>query len=142
MCAGSPLKYPKKRFMDEMAFSTSRSSGPGGQNVNKVNTKVELRFNIDKSSLLSDDDKKRIYQQLSNKINSRGELILVSEKFRSQLKNKQQAIEKFFLLIIKTLTPPKKRIPIKTTKASMEKRLESKKIQSDKKTSRKKPETD
>ncbi len=128
--------------MDEMVFSTSRSSGPGGQNVNKVNTKVELRFNIDKSSLLSDDDKERIYQQLSNKINSRGELILVSEKFRSQLKNKQQAIEKFFLLIIKTLTPPKKRIPIKTTKASMEKRLESKKIQSDKKTSRKKPETD
>ncbi len=128
--------------MDEMAFSTSRSSGPGGQNVNKVNTKVELRFNIEESSLLSDDDKERLYKDLSNKINSRGELILVSEKFRSQLKNKQQVIEKFFSLIIKTLTPPKKRIPIKPTMASKEKRLESKKIQSDKKTSRKKPETD
>ncbi len=142
MCAGSPLKYPKKRFMDEMAFSTSRSSGPGGQNVNKVNTKVELRFNIEESSLLSDDDKEHLYKELSNKINSRGELILVSEKFRSQLKNKQQVIEKFFSLIIKALTPSKKRIPIKPTMASKEKRLESKKIQSDKKISRKKPETD
>ncbi len=128
--------------MDEMAFSTSRSSGPGGQNVNKVNTKVELRFNIEESSLLSDDDKKHLYKELSNKINSRGELILVSEKFRSQLKNKQQVIEKFFSLIIKALTPSKKRIPIKPTMASKEKRLESKKIQSDKKISRKKPETD
>ncbi len=142
MNADNILKYPKERFTEEMAFSTSRSGGPGGQNVNKVNTKVELRFNIYDSSLLSDEEKEVLTGKLKNKINNKGELILVSEKYRTQLKNKEEVIEKFFALIKEALTPRKKRIPVKPTKASIEKRLESKKIQSDKKKNRKMPEID
>ena len=142
MKTATSLKHPEKSFIDEMTFSTSRSGGPGGQNVNKVNTKVELRFNIDDSVLLSDDDKECLHSKLSNKINNRGELILISKKYRTQLKNKQQVIEKFFSLLTIALTLPKKRIPVTPTKASKEKRLESKKIQSDKKRDRKMPELD
>ncbi len=142
MYSGSRLKYPKERFMEEMAFSASRSGGPGGQNVNKVNTKVELRFNIIETQLLSDEDKALILKKLGNKITNKGELILTSEKYRTQLKNKQQVIEKFFSIITEALTPLKKRIPVKPTKASIEKRLENKKIQSNKKKNRKTPENE
>jgi ribosome-associated protein len=142
MNADNILKYSRERFTEEMVFSTSRSGGPGGQNVNKVNTKVELRFNIKETALLTDEEKLILRSKLSNKINNRGELILVSEKHRTQLKNKQEVMEKFFSLIIAALTPPKKRIPVKPTKASKEKRLKSKKILSDKKKARKMPETD
>ena len=138
----SQLKYPKSRFIEEMVFSASRSSGPGGQHVNKVNTKIELRFNIDETSLLSENDKMILNKKIKNKINGRGELIIVSDKFRSQARNKQFVIEKFFSLIISALIPPKKRIPIKLTKAKKKKRLESKKMHSNKKDRRKPPEVD
>lgn len=140
MNSRDPLHFPDKRFIEELVFSASRSGGPGGQNVNKVNTKVELRFNVNDSLLMSAEEKKSLYKELGNKINSRGELVLFSEKYRSQLKNKQQVIEKFFDLIIAALTPPKKRIPVKPTAASKEKRLERKKVLSKKKETRKKPE--
>jgi len=138
----SPINYPEERFVEEMVFSASRSSGPGGQHVNKVNTKIELRFNINETSLLSENDKMILNQKINNKINSRGELIIVSDKFRSQARNKQLAIEKFFTLLVKALTPPKKRIPTKPSKASNVKRLESKKILSTKKRNRKLPDSD
>ncbi len=126
-----------RNFQEEFIFQASRSGGPGGQNVNKVSTKVELRFNVANSALLSDEEKAIIAIKLVNKINNSGELILVSQKERSQLKNKENVIEKFQVLIEKALTPRKKRLSTKPTKASVEKRLESKRVQSKIKSNRK-----
>ena len=135
-----PLKFPEERFVEEMVFSASRSSGPGGQHVNKVNTKIELRFNIDETSLFSSNDKILLHKKIVNKINRHGELIIVSEKHRSQARNKQLVIRMFFELIVSALTPPKKRIPIKLSFAKKKKRLEGKRIQSEKKAKRKTPD--
>jgi ribosome-associated protein len=126
-----------RNFPDEFVFQASRSGGPGGQNVNKVSTKVELRFNVANSILLNEEEKAIISHKLTNKINILGELILVSQKERSQLKNKENVIEKFYVLIQKALTPRKKRHQTKPTKASVERRLESKRVQSTIKVNRK-----
>lgn len=124
-------------FINEFIFSASRSGGPGGQNVNKVSSKIELRFNVKESNLLSIEEKEIILVKLINKINHEGELVLVSQTERSQLANKEKVIEKFYSLISKALTTQKKRKPTKPTKTSKEKRLESKKIIAEKKNSRK-----
>jgi ribosome-associated protein len=122
-------------------LSATRSSGPGGQNVNKVNTQVELRFSVKNSNLFSDVEKDRIFLKLKNKINSEGELILTSQTARTQLDNKENVIEKFYELIEKALTIQKKRLKSRPTAASRLKRLESKKSQALKKLFRKPPET-
>ena len=124
------MKLRDRNFQDEFVFQASRSSGPGGQNVNKVSSKVELRFNITNSALLSDDEKIIIGEKLINKINKSGELVLIAQTDRSQLKNKEKVIEKFYMLLEKALTPQKKRHKTKPTKASIEKRLVSKKVKS------------
>jgi len=124
-------------FSAELIFKTSRSSGAGGQNVNKVNTKVELRFNILTSQILTNEEKEILYLKFATKINNNGELIIVSQTDRSQLKNKENAIKKFYALIQKGLKPAKKRKPTKPSVASKEKRLEGKRIKSEKKLLRK-----
>jgi ribosome-associated protein len=125
-------------FSAEFNFTASRSSGPGGQNVNKVSTRVELRFDVKGSALLSEYEKVTILSRLAKKINARGELIIVAQKDRSQIKNKEKTIEKFYILLIKALTPAKKRKPTRPPLAAKEKRLEEKQIQSKKKEQRKK----
>ncbi|OQX72299.1 MAG: hypothetical protein B6D61_14175 [Bacteroidetes bacterium 4484_249] len=129
-------------FDREIVFSASRSSGPGGQHVNKTSTKVELRFNILNSVLFTDEEKIILLNKLKNKINSEGELIIISQESRSQSKNKETALAKFHELIERALTPQKKRIPVKLPKAINEKRLETKRIQSKKKGLRKAPESE
>ena len=124
-------------FSRELQFSASRSSGPGGQNVNKVNTRVELRFHIASSALLSEEEKIRLLEKLAKKINSEGELILVSQTERSQLKNKEKVTERFYSLLTRALTPRKKRKPTKPSPASKEERLEEKRKQAEKKKRRK-----
>ena len=124
-------------FSSEFIFQASRSSGPGGQNVNKVSSKVELRFDVRNSQLLSEDEKSIIFEELINKINKQDELVLVAQADRSQLKNKEKVIEKFYLLIEKALTPRKRRLQTQPTKASVERRLESKRVQAKIKTNRK-----
>src|SRR5690606_4179863 len=100
----------KKQLEQEVVFSATRSSGPGGQNVNKVNTQVELRFSVKNSGLFSWEEKDRIFLKLKNRINSEGELIVTSQTGRTQLNNKENALEKFFELIEKALTVRKKRL--------------------------------
>ena len=127
----------ERNFQNEFVFQASRSGGPGGQNVNKVSTKVELRFNIANSVLLSDEEKAIIAVKMINKINKLGELVLVSQTERSQFQNKEKVTEKFYALIIKALTPRKKRHETKPTKGSVERRLESKRVQARIKATRK-----
>jgi ribosome-associated protein len=132
--------FSERLFELEFVFSSSRSSGPGGQNVNKVNTKIELRFNIPASVLLSDVEKEILNEKLKNRINSEGDLIIVSQDERSQLKNKENAISKFYQLLQHALTPQKMRKPTKPSMASRHRRLESKRRLSEKKQDRKPPE--
>ena len=121
----------------ELIYSSSRSSGPGGQNVNKVNTRVELRYNITGSTLLNDDEKTKIQSAFGNRINKEGFLILVSQTERSQIANKKKVTERFYRLLQKALMPVKKRKPTRPTLASKERRIESKKLLSRKKALRK-----
>jgi ribosome-associated protein len=122
---------------EELVFTASRSSGPGGQHVNKVSTKVELRFNIPESKILSEEQKQILLIKLKNKLTSEGDLIILSQETRSQLKNREIALDKFNVLIQEALRPPRKRIKTKPTAGSKEKRVEQKKIRSDKKQNRK-----
>jgi ribosome-associated protein len=124
-------------FSREFVFTASRSSGPGGQNVNKVSTKVELRFDVYHSDLLSEEEKEILRIRLQKKISAEGFLIIVSQSERTQLKNKEKTIEKFNTLIWKALTPVKKRRPTRPSAASKEKRIVAKKMQGEKKARRK-----
>jgi ribosome-associated protein len=118
----------KQRGLESgFVFSAARSSGPGGQNVNKVNTRIELRFDLKSSVLFSEDEKNLIFEKLNNRINNKGEIIIISQSERTQLLNKTRAAEKFFEMISKALTVRKKRKPTKPTVSSRIKRVETKK---------------
>jgi ribosome-associated protein len=114
----------------EFRFSASRSSGPGGQNVNKVNTRVELRFNIYNSPSLNEEEKALASTILKNKINSEGDLLIVSQSERTQLQNKKKTEETFYRLMARALTKKTKRKPTSPTAASRIKRIEQKKKRS------------
>jgi ribosome-associated protein len=123
----NPEELRLRNLEKEFIFATSRSSGPGGQNVNKVNTKVELRFNLLLTSGFSQTEKERLFDKLKNKINNEGELILISQSERTQLLNKITVTEKFYEIVSKALTIPVKRRSTRPTISSKLKRLEKKK---------------
>lgn len=130
----------KKLLENEIRYSTSRSSGPGGQNVNKVNTQVEIRFSITETAIFNEEEKSRILEKLKNRINSAGELILVSQQGRTQLENKELVTIKFFSVLESALRVRRARIKTTPSPASVKQRLESKKNISVKKQLRKPPE--
>lgn len=117
----------------ELVFSASRSGGAGGQNVNKVNTRVELRFNVMNSAVLSEEEKNLLHAKLAARINLDGDLMMTSQTERTQLGNKEKVTVRFFELVAKSLTLPRKRKPTKPSQASRQKRLDLKKKLSEKK---------
>jgi ribosome-associated protein len=130
----------KEKLLAEVQFSASRSGGPGGQNVNKVNTKIELRFSVQESEVFDEDQKQLILLKLKNRINNQGELLVTSSAERTQWRNKEKATRKFFELIEKSLTKTRKRKKTQPTLASQLKRIENKKKRGQKKQLRKSPE--
>ena len=129
----------KEKLIDEVTFKTSRSGGKGGQNVNKVSSKVELILNVQNSSVFSEAQKVLLNEKLATRLDSEGNLHIVSQEDRSQLLNKQRAVIKLICLLTKCLQVQKERKPTKIPKSVVEKRLANKSIKSSKKENRKKP---
>lgn len=121
----------------EMEFQFVRSSGPGGQNVNKTNTKAQLKWRPLSSSAFNLDEKSRIILKLKNKITSDGFLIITSDRSRNQAQNKDDCINKLYETLTQALIVPKKRKKTKPTKSSLKKSIQSNQKKSEKKTNRK-----
>lgn len=126
----------KEGLQAESIIRAVRSSGKGGQNVNKVSTKVELLFDVSLTVLFNEEQRIVLARKLQNKIDSEGFIRVTSQKTRSQLKNKQDAIDKLYKMLSNALIPDKKRVKTKPSQASKEIRLESKKKHSFKKQTR------
>jgi ribosome-associated protein len=122
----------------ELIFKASRSSGPGGQNVNKLNTKVAVILDIRNCGFLNDEQKQIILKKLSHRLTKDNRLIVESQKFRTQKANRDYAVEKLTILLENALKRPKTRRPTKPTFTAVEKRLKHKKSRSLLKQQRKK----
>lgn len=130
----------KEIILTELQFKAVRSSGVGGQNVNKVSSKVVLFFSVENSLGLNDEEKKTIKTKLSTKLTNEGILILNCDEDRSQFKNKEIISKRFFEILQKALTKPKPRKATKIPRVAIEKRLKQKKTTSEIKNSTKRPE--
>ena len=126
-------------ILKELEFRTSRSSGAGGQHVNKTESRVEVLFHVDGSQGLTPEEKATIHGKLGSRINEDGYLSVVSQKERSQFQNKEIAIENLRVKLIRSLTPVKRRVPTQPSENAKKERLEEKKKRGELKVSRKKP---
>ena len=128
--------FSKEALLKEITFKTSRSGGKGGQNVNKVSSKVELNLNIRNSALLTDEQKVTILEKLSNRISSEGVLQVITEEDRSQLRNKEKGLKKLIVLLRTAIYRPKLRKLTKPGRGAVEKRLKLKQATAIKKINR------
>ncbi|PKL76238.1 MAG: aminoacyl-tRNA hydrolase [Candidatus Melainabacteria bacterium HGW-Melainabacteria-1] len=113
--------------LDALEFQSTRSSGPGGQNVNKLETKIILRFDIAQSPLLSESQRERLLEQLASRLTNDGVLILSSQEHRSQLANREAAVARFVNLLREALKPVRRRIPTRPSAGARQQRLTLKK---------------
>jgi len=120
----------------ELRFSFARSSGPGGQNVNKVSSKATMHWDAVNSPSVPDDVKQRFLARFRSKLTTQGEIVIVSQESRDQPKNIQLCLDKLRNMLLEVLTPPKKRRPTKPTKGSKVRRLDAKKNKSQTKQNR------
>jgi ribosome-associated protein len=127
------MDFNKAELQKEVIYKASRSGGKGGQNVNKISTKVELLFDIERSELFTDEDKLLIVNKLQNQLNKDGHVQVFSEEERSQLLNKERAMDKLVSLLTQALHRPKTRRATKVSKVIKAKRLDQKRMQSVKK---------
>jgi ribosome-associated protein len=132
------MNFNKTDLQKEITYKTSRSGGKGGQNVNKVSSKVELLFSAKDSALFSDEEKELLNQKLQARLNKDGLVQVICDEERSQYLNKEKAIERLILLLTRALHVQKIRKPTKVSKAAKAARLDKKRINADKKESRKK----
>ena len=124
---------------EEVVFTTSRSGGPGGQNVNKLETRVTLRFDLAGSGTFSEEQKARIQERLATRITKEGALLVTSQKHRTQAANRDAAVERFAELIREALREEAPRKKTKPSRAAKARRLESKRRQSQRKRERSGP---
>jgi len=129
-------KIRKQILNSELHFQASRSSGPGGQNVNKVNSKIILTFNVPNSQILDELEKETLMEKIANKLDSEGNLQIQSQEKRSQIQNKDIAIRKFYDILSKAFHKKKIRKATKPSKSAIEQRLKAKKAVSEKKKGR------
>jgi ribosome-associated protein len=127
-------------LFNELDFTASRSSGPGGQNVNKVNSKIGVKFDVVHSQVLTEDEKATILKNSSAHLTKDGVLMVSSQDKRSQLENKQFVIEKLERIIAKAFEKKKTRKATKVSKSAIQKRINAKKLHAEKKKWRQKPE--
>lgn len=134
--------FEEEALIKEFNFKAIRSSGAGGQHVNKVSSKIELSFNLEASLVLNENQKQVIKLKLSNRINKDGLLILQCGESRSQHRNKNIAIIRIIQVLKSALYIQKRRIPTKTPKAVVFKRLKNKRVNKERKANRSKPRLD
>ncbi|MCZ4244757.1 alternative ribosome rescue aminoacyl-tRNA hydrolase ArfB [Pedobacter punctiformis] len=132
----------REEILKSATFKTSRSGGKGGQNVNKVSSKVELIFNLEEAEYFTDEEKTLLKSRLENRLDTEGFLHIVSQEDRSQLLNKEKTVAKLLDLLKRSLLVEKKRKPTKIPRAVIQKRLKTKSVTAQKKESRKKPNFD
>ncbi|WP_452229211.1 MULTISPECIES: alternative ribosome rescue aminoacyl-tRNA hydrolase ArfB [unclassified Lacinutrix] len=134
--------FSEKQLISELNYKAIRSSGAGGQHVNKVSSKIELTFNLEDSQVFNDEEKERLERKLNKRLTKQNVLIIQCGESRSQHKNKKIAIQRFLQILREGLVVPKKRKPTRIPRAVKIRRLKSKRSNSEKKTNRKKPNID